>query len=132
MMEKYAKALCDAVAGYSYPKVTYDFENNREAYHENMRQVEETIKSQLLSKNLEEVKDGLSNVLYWGRYRMEDRNFVVCQFRLYVDAVKQVDDSTIKDISHEIRTNPAPRLENLTKLGVLSYPFKYMSFVSKL
>ena len=78
-MENYAKVLCDAVKAYCYPAVTYDFklgkENNHcepdtthqvKSHRQCMREVEENIRSQLLSKNPEEVKNGLSNVLYWG------------------------------------------------------------------
>ena len=65
-MEKYAKKLCDAVEAYDYPVVTYDFQNGREVCHENMCQVEEKIQTQLLSEDPEEVRNGLSNVIYWG------------------------------------------------------------------
>ena len=64
LMEKYAKVLCDAVEAYKYPTVTYDFQNHREVCHQNMGQVEKKIQAQLFNSNPEDVKDGLSNVLY--------------------------------------------------------------------
>ncbi len=65
-VKKSANILCAAVRSYNYPAVTYDFQNGKEVCHENISQVEDKILSQLHSKNLQEVRDGLSNVLYWG------------------------------------------------------------------
>ena len=63
---EYVRKLCAAVELYNYPKVTYDFVGDKETCHPTMRKVEEKIRAQLLSEDLKEVKDGLSNVLYWG------------------------------------------------------------------
>ncbi len=74
-LEEYARILCLAKSEYSYPCVTcFDFDAFLQgaspvAYrrkHGNMLEVEELIKRQLVSHDLEEVKDGLSNVLFWG------------------------------------------------------------------
>lgn len=58
--------LRDAINGYNYPCVTYDFKRDEKVCHLNMLSVESAIRRQLLSGDVDEVKDGLSNVLYWG------------------------------------------------------------------
>ena len=92
-IDKYAKALCEAVEAYNgsdgYPRVTYDFENEPaypimrspgkkkwqfeynfrggfEVPHPDMSGVERLIRCQLRSSNWQEVKQGLLNVVYWG------------------------------------------------------------------
>ncbi len=85
----YAWELFKAVKAYQFPAVTYDFgqedyervihhpgnvnnrfkyifKSGREIRHRDMSELETLIKSQLLSSNSQEVKYGLSNVLYWG------------------------------------------------------------------
>lgn len=63
------KILADAIERYNYPKVTCDFRTNREIVHSSMRQLEASIGGDLASGDPIRVKDGLSNVLYWGYYR---------------------------------------------------------------
>ena len=73
-IDEYSEVLCAAVEAYDYPAVTYNFERGvntctdliRRVVHQDMSQVEDKIRSQLLSRNSIEVKNGLSNVLYWG------------------------------------------------------------------
>lgn len=65
--------LSAAIDGYSYPCVAYDFQVGREVSFRNMAGVETLIAEQLASYDLERVKDGLSNVLFWGFYRSSGR-----------------------------------------------------------
>lgn len=58
--------LDEAIRAYDYPAVTYDFVNGTKVHHPDMLSVEKTIRDQLLSTDPNVVKDGLSNVLYWG------------------------------------------------------------------
>ena len=100
-----AEALCEAIEGYDYPAVTYDFEPREDfdddpyrridhckckltksypeykTHRECMREVEKKIHAQLLSQNTDVVKDGLSNILYWGMYRMGFKNVRVADLR---------------------------------------------------
>ena len=72
-MEDYGALLCKALGRYSFPPVTFDFESERERRHgvearphEAMRRVEQCVSDLLRSPDARAVRDGLSNVLYWG------------------------------------------------------------------
>ena len=66
LSEVQVRLLKDTIADYDYPCVTYDFKKDEKRYHPDMRSVENTIREQLTSGDVDTVKDGLSNVLYWG------------------------------------------------------------------
>ena len=70
---EFAALLREAVEGYDYPKVVYDFREARESQCEDMFGVEERIGALLRSRDPDEVRDGLSNVLYWGYARQPRR-----------------------------------------------------------
>ena len=70
-----------AMESYSFPCVTYDFERCAEHRHPDMLGVEGLIQAQLTSSRLGDVKDGLSNVLYWGYANYGFRRTRVCKFR---------------------------------------------------
>ena len=132
-MEIYAEVLCKAVNDYNYPTVTYDFERGvhtctdveRKMYHPNMCEVEGIMKSQLLSKDIEKVKDGLSNVVYWGNAKDNRQNYRVSEFR------KKVADNDSK-LSVFRETVRNPRTTNLYDIKRIGLPqFSNMSFVSK-
>lgn len=137
-MEEYAQVLCAAVEAYNYPAVTYNFERGvntctdkeRKMCHPSMCEVEGIIKSQLLSKDIEKVKDGLSNVLYWGMYRMGVRDTRVCKFRKGVtthqlNRFKDVVDSLTGTGLAAIRGRVNNAEDNLPQ-------FTQMPFVSKI
>ena len=63
---EYAAKVHAAVADYEFPFVTYDFKFDRLQRHSAMVDVEDLIRSQLLHADSCVVKNGLSNVLYWG------------------------------------------------------------------
>ena len=73
--------LGKAIRAYDYPAVTYDFVNEEEVAHPGMPSVEKSIRDQLLSTDPNVVKDGLSNVLYWGYARAGYGNYRVELFR---------------------------------------------------
>lgn len=65
-VDDYAALLCKALGHYSFPPVTFDFESGRERHHTAMRGVEKCVGELLRSPDALAVRDGLSNVLYWG------------------------------------------------------------------
>ena len=72
-LDAYAALLCGALELYSFPPVTFDFESKRERRngakvrpHEAMRGVEKCVGQLMRSPDPGAVRDGLSNVLYWG------------------------------------------------------------------
>ncbi len=75
------KELRDAIEGYSFPAVYYDFIENSEVQAKSMAEVENIIGPQLRSGDLEVAKNGLSNVLYWGYARIGYRDRRVSNLR---------------------------------------------------
>ena len=81
-LQQYAALLCEAIRAYDFPAVAYDFTEGKELDHDSMLPVEQYIGTLLRSKDLSAVKDGLSNVLYWGyAQRPGWRDFKVRDFR---------------------------------------------------
>ena len=72
-LPEYADVLCKALWCFSFPKVTFDFRNSQRTQHEDMRGVEKCIGALLSHEDPVDVKDGLSNVLYWGYARQQGR-----------------------------------------------------------
>src|SRR5690606_2700004 len=61
------KTMASAIQDYDFPMVAYDFvSDNVLNDFVNYQELERFIQSQLTSDVLSEVRDGLSNVLYWG------------------------------------------------------------------
>ena len=133
-LEEYARILCRAKSEYSYPSVTcFDFDAFLQGAspvtyirkHGNMLEVEELIKRQLVSHDLEEVKDGLSNVLFWGFAsqpgRQKDR---VGKFR------SEVPQQKLECFRKLVANETYVGLWNLKKIGLPQ--FTQMSFTSKL
>ena len=82
---EYAALLCGAVRSYSFPSVTFDFRDGVERQHTDMRGVEQAIGESLRSDDIDAVRNGLSNVLYWGWARQPGlRNHKVSAFRTTV------------------------------------------------
>jgi cyclic pyranopterin phosphate synthase len=75
-----------AMEAYSYPVVAFDFENDRELKFPTMRDLECHIQTNLLAGDAVRLKDALSNILYWGFYRMGIRAVRVERFRSQVTA----------------------------------------------
>jgi len=78
--------LAVAIDNYSYPCFVYDFSKNQEINLGSMAAVERFIGDRLLSTDIERVRDGLSNVLFWGNYNSGYRTYRVDKFRAAVDS----------------------------------------------
>ena len=73
-IDVYTQELCAAIDANDFPMVTYDFgpepdeefDSESVVIHQNVIEVEGTIRRQLFSVGLNGVKDGLANVLFWG------------------------------------------------------------------
>ena len=83
------KSLSNAIKRYRYPRVTYDFGKKVEHCHPNMRSLETLVRQLLTSGDEGLVKDGLSNVLYWGYATQDIQETRVRRFRKKV-APKQL------------------------------------------
>lgn len=117
------KNLERAIRCYSFPFVTYDFKNNRERVHDGMNGVEKVIHEQLTSGDQTIVKDGLSNVLYWGFATAGYRDRRVSKLRHGVSATQ---------LNEIIRLFREPRVLCPSMVGRCRLPqFSGVSFISK-
>ena len=116
--------LIESISNYNYPKVTYDFQNNKEITHPTIRDVERVIKQDLTSGIENQVRDGLSNVLYWGHRSAYYYWYRVNDFR------DRVNNQQIKNILLILKNMDGT---NLQKIKELKLPqFSNITFISKL
>lgn len=83
--------LSGAIENYSFPSVYYDFIHNAPCRMDNMADLETLIRQELISNDWQRVKDGLSNVLYWGYAQMGIRDTRVNRFRSKIDTDKAIE-----------------------------------------
>jgi hypothetical protein len=118
------KTLGDAVNAYSFPTAHFDFSTHTPVIGLSMPQLEVRIRQQLLSISLGDVKDGLSNVLYWGYAQMGGLTPVrVERFR------SMVTSQQLQQASKLFTKYPRPSLYEIARLGLPE--FSKVSFVSK-
>ena len=134
--------LCKTIGKYAFPKVTYDFakdpdykdkdnQDNQNPHkkdnlhaHDCMRAVEKYIGDLLHSEDTQSVKDGLSNVLYWGWARKPGRrDSWVEELRKFVRLAQELAGSSI--------VPPAGGLLKIKELGIPKFTYG-ISFVSKI
>ena len=127
-LQQYAALLCEAIRAYDFPAVAYDFTEGKELDHDSMLPVEQYIGTLLRSKDLSAVKDGLSNVLYWGyAQRPGWRDFKVRDFRNTIPDPKR--EPKLDQFAQRVRSGRLD-LVNIKKLKLRQ--FSQISFVSKI
>lgn len=119
------KKLHDAVNAYSFPTAHFDFTTQTPVVGLSIAQLENRIRQQLLSPSQEDVKDGLSNVLYWGFAQMGGLAPVrVERFR------SAVSGRQLQQASRLFTNYERPALYEIARLGLPQ--FSKVSFVSKI
>lgn len=119
------KEISDAVNGYSFPTAHFDFSTQTPIVGLSMNQLETRIRQQLLSSSISDVKDGLSNVLYWGFAQMGGLARVrVERFR------SAVADAQLEQASALFAKHRRPALYDIARLKLPQ--FSKVSFVSKI
>jgi hypothetical protein len=113
-----------AIEAYSYPFVAFDFENGCELKFPTMRDLERHIQTNLLAGDPGRLKDALSNILYWGFYRMGKRDYNVERFR------SRVTTEQIGLASAILANLSGPGILELRSLGLPV--FGKFTFISKL
>ncbi|MFW6309659.1 MAG: zinc ribbon domain-containing protein [Prolixibacteraceae bacterium] len=108
---------------YDYPKILFDFQSNKEVEFANYRALEESIQKKLKSNDPEKIKDGLSNVLFWGYYRTGYGKVRVNRFR------EKVTNQQLIAFHNLILSNNYSPI-NIKKIGLPEY--SGFSFVSKI
>lgn len=119
------KKLNDAINAYSFPTAHFDFSTQTPVVGLSMSQLETRIRQQLLSSSPGDIKDGLSNVLYWGFAQMGGLALVrVERFR------SEVSGEQLKRASTLFTNHQRPTLYEIARLGLPQ--FSKVSFVSKI
>lgn len=115
--------LDEAIKKYSFPCVCYDFQNDRPINFPSMREVEEFIREDLKSGDRSRVKNGLSNVLYWGFAQVGYRDERVRIFR------NQVTPGKLYDAANLFKEIEGDALKEIWRIKLPQ--FSGMSFISK-
>jgi len=117
--------LREVISGYDFPMVAYDFEKQHERSNfESYLELERYVCDLLRSGRSEAVRNGLSNVLYWGyatsRGRQRDR---VGKFRA------RVTEQQLSAFSKVVRATEFIKPSDICKCGLPQ--FSKLSFISK-
>ena len=143
-INRYVWKILKAIGSFNFPAITYDFRDEREISHcectieknihrECMRKVEKKIRSQLLSGNVEVVKYGLANVLYWGH--AEDKLKQAIHLSAFRDKNFDKELREFRKFCIDYNSNPSmlsePVLRHITKLPQfgISFASKTMMFL---
>ena len=103
--------------------MTYDFTEEKPLHHDSMLAVEQ------YSKDVSAVKDGLSNVLYWGYAQQPGRrDFRVSDFRKTIPDPER--EPKLDQFAQLMRSGRADLLKNIKQLHLRQ--FSQISFVSKI
>ena len=123
LTEKQVEILRNAIEAYNFPCVFYDFQSGFEVSHQTMSPVEQAIRNDLISRNIDCVKNGLSNVLYWGFAQIGYRDTRVNKFRTEVRIGQLHDAATLFQNQENV---------DLMEIKSINLPqFSGMSFISK-
>jgi hypothetical protein len=118
------RALRAGLARYDYPPVVWDSSCDREIRLSSMRDVERVIRTQLTSGDMEAVKQGLANIVFWGF-----RSQPVWPSRLE-DFHRRISGPALARATKEL---PAVRGPGLREIADLHLPqFSQVSFLSKI
>jgi hypothetical protein len=115
--------LDDAIKGYAFPPAYFDFATGT-ALSLTMPQVEHRVQADLTSSHPASIKDGLSNVLYWGYAQMGIQAVRVSNFR------SRVTVGQLKTAKTVLQQAAPPSLSELKRLKLPE--FSGVSFVSKI
>ena len=118
------QTLQSSIASYNFPSVYYDFRNGRAIFCVSMTAVELAIQGLLLSSSLTDVKNGLSNIIYWGYANSGYRDYRVKSFQNNITKNKLL---TFSKLVSSCRT---PQLNCLTSIKMPE--FSGVSFLSKI
>jgi len=108
---------------YDFPCRMFDFNTEQEMEFDNYRELEKNIQEQFFSNSISQIKNGLSNVLYWGYYRIGYGKTRIKIFR------ENVTNFQLQAFSDLVKTNMADPI-SIKKIGLPQ--FSGFSFISKI
>jgi hypothetical protein len=115
--------LSGAIEAFGFPTDYFDFVNNAPEHFASTKDVEVRVRQALISGEPACVKDGLSNVLYWGYAQMGIRGTRIRRFR------EKVTLTQLNRASDLFRGLHVPSVVEIKNLGLPE--FSGLSFVSK-
>ncbi|BBB66551.1 hypothetical protein UNDYM_2298 [Undibacterium sp. YM2] len=121
------KQICDlrtSIDGYSFPPVYFDFSKNTEVLVASISDVEKYIKNLLISDNLQDIENGLANVVFWGNANAGYQVHRAMQFKNRITAVQLQKFQTL------VSCGKVPSLQDIAKLKMPQ--FSGISFISKI
>jgi len=116
--------LHEAITGYAFPAVYFDFNNDVEVTAQNMGEVEAVLAGQLRSQEVVSTKRGLANVLYWGYAQIGYGGKRVNDF------MNNVSDQQIIDFQSLINGDNIPTMMVVRRIRMPQY--SGISFISKI
>jgi hypothetical protein len=115
--------LGTAILGYAFPPVYFDFEAVKQVHAVNMGEVEQAIGAMLVSSTVEDIRNGLANIIYWGYARIGYRDVRVRRFR---------ECATSDHLSAFRSLLAAQGVPSLSQVRALEIPeYSGISFISK-
>ncbi len=124
LTEQQIERLREAIDGYNFPAVYFDFDNSVPVDAQTMENVEATIKNQLRSADAMIVRYGLANVLYWGYAQIGYRDKRVKDF------MNKVTCQQINNFQSILNGNNVPSIIQVKNIRMPQY--SGMSFISKI
>ena len=116
--------LRHAIEGYDFPTVYFDFQKQVEGTAPTIVQLETILRGQLESNDVDTVRHGLANVLYWGYATSGYRDARVSKFVTSATAPRIVEFMALLEREH------LPKLREIKSIGFAQ--FSGISFVSKI
>lgn len=123
LTEAQIASLHDAIGGYAFPPVYYDFEEGNEIVANDMAEVEHVIRDQLRSVHTLEVRHGLANILYWGYANVGYRDVRVD------DLNNKITLGQIESLQALLADGEIPSMAEIKSIHMPQ--FSGMSFISK-
>ena len=140
LREQLRRVLENAIQRCSSACFTFDFVNNVRVSHESVLEAERTIRDELQSEKTEVVRDGLSNVLYWGHLRNGNKGTRISRFRHKVpsrqlsaasEIFRRLEGPGILELK-ALRLPEFSALSSLSKLRMFLDPWEYVAMDRKL
>ena len=123
LSKQQAHDLETAINEYSFPPIYYDFAKKEEIRCKNMQELEIAIRQMIFMSDLEHIKYGLANVIYWGN---ANAGYQMYRVKCFMDNFSYEQVARFKDL---INNRKIPTLQDIKRIRMPQ--FSGISFISK-